>query len=1247
MKIIHVLFLFLFFISCAEESEEDTTEGVTVVAEELMDFDFLDYTNNPVNFQIKGNRNQSFQEVRFYRNNECKRGEEIFIASDNQIKDGISLNLGFLIEEESSEIYYSVFSSKNSVKCSLISVINYDNDSVLIAPNFSESDKEIEGRTIKGDSIFLKGSLDSLGIESVSKEDFYKLNIYSNEDFIGSVLIEDYLNGVDFQIKENVLNELKMKFSDLAGNESLFSESFSFISDNIKPISPSVNKYFNNGDVVGRRFIIAGEGSYSSDFSSIRIYHNENIIAQINPSDFYDKGYVYESLVFGIQRFNVVSVDSVGNESIPVEFFVSVESVIPEIPLSIKLQGDSLGNNPNPIIQVVGTELDSVVGIFSDPFCSQKLGETYVENNTERITLNLPRTSLYRFYVKVFKGKFESICLDSFEEYFFDNRPARFPDEVNLISPVGVGGKEEIMEFNLVGLDVNDFIYFFEGENCSSGFLRKEQILSSSQNFSIDLNEGNNIVSFYVANAIGNTSSCSSNYEYYKDTTAPLDPIITRTFPLDSIGNSNIINYSISNIEENSLVKLSLDNCSTFYKEEKGINSESLNLTSDGVYNVSVQLQDDYGNISSCIAPLSYQRDTTAPIAPIDFLISNPIGGISNQADVTFSINYQENGLVKIYDNFTCSNVVASTNSNSILIENLVSVDGSYNYYITIEDDYGNISSCLDYGVSYQYDTSLPDFTVDFLSDNSYIFLDNLINFSFSGTCENGIINYSIDGISNTISCVNSIWSLEVDFSSYQDKIINLSFSQESLAGNVKEIDISLTKDLTPPEFPDAQLDPSWDGSISDPFIYFSNIESLATVYLYNNPTCSGDSVSGVENNGELVLRKEDEGAGTYSLSYKVEDFLGNISSCSTNTIDFSISNFVYIFYQKVGSIEGIWKRRGSTDILIVQDVKEFVLLDKKVFYVKNNKIFSYDGRDHVELSLPNSYYEKLQLYNDKIFYACEDSILGVELCYFDKDLNLTYFQEIDSGQTSGFPNSSFPIVKSFSDNLIVVESYSSIYLNDEIVKNTSSKSYILLDINTGLITRSLRDSRSLTTFKNNVFYIDDGFPFDKYYYDLINENEQRITNDIQINLYYAPSEFLLFGTNLFLYYSKGYGEKELRRYSINSDQRVFSIDFEIQIKDLIEDGSSLYFSANLSDQSKFYLYYFASGVPNVIIYDSLYLEDVTNLTLNQNDNIVFFAKHNNEYKFFELNKNTNEATEISTGYDSSEGKIYEYELRK
>lgn len=1239
-------------ISCSEDKKDEKVIVVVDKEEEFLNLEYKTHINDPLKFTISGDRTEDFQEVRFYSKSGCPRGEEILISSKNELKDGVLLNLGFLFDVNESDIFYSVVASSKSVTCTLLTHVILDTAGFSKSPMFSNFDISIANTIIRGDVIDLKGDLGSLDIEETSKENFHSLNIYSNGEFLSSHLIDDYLSGIKVQIKENTTNVVTMKFSDLAGNESSASEELIFSSDNIKPDSPTVNKYFENGSVTGRRFIIAGIGNPDPDYSLIRVYHNDNLIKELSPDSFYEEGYTHESLLFGIQEFNIVSVDAVGNESSNSYFFVSVESLVPEIPFSSYLIGDSLGNNPNPSMTIVGAEIGSVIGIYSDKFCSQKIGEKLAENISEIIQLTLPSTAQYHFYIKLSKGKFKSICLDTYEEYFYDNKPARFPDSVTKVAPVNDGGSEGSFVFNMTGLDVGDYIYFFNDKLCSNGFIKKELITQSDLSFSIPISEGDNDLSFYVANPIGNTSSCSSYYSYKKDTVAPTAPVINKIFPADAEGKESLLDFKISGLEIGAKLRIYDDACLNVKKEidiEAEFIIEEIVLTEDKDFFIYADSVDVYGNKSGCVMSPHYVRDTTAPLDPLNFSIISPIGEVSNSTELTFQIDYDEAGLVKIYDTFSCSSVpLKITDQATVDVNDYVTDDGIFRFYLTIEDTLGNVSECLDYDVKYTYDTKLPNFTIESMSDYNYVFNENVSNFLISGLCEDDFpISYNINGIQSSSNCYNGNWGLTLDFTLYAEGEISFLFSQENLAGNKKEINLTLMKDLTAPDFPDAVLDPDWDGSTTDPFIYFTNIEDGATVFLYNNATCDGIPASGVEDNNSLVLRKTDEGAGSYSLAFKVVDTLGNMSECSPSKINFSISNMLHLFYQEIGSLKGIWKRRGSTDTLIVENVKEFILFERQVLYVKNNKIHSYDGQDHTDLNLPSAYYEKLQLYNGNIYYSCFDPILGYELCYFDKDLNVSYMEEIALGDNSGIPDSSFPIIRTFSDNLILVEYYPSIVDGGGLVPNLNITNRLFMNINTSSIHSYLPVVRSVASFNKYVFYITNAFPYVKMRYDLINDVTDVINGQILIQNYYAPSESLLFGDDIFLFYSKGYGAtKEFRRYNQTSDSYMFDITHEIDVLDLIRYPSKTYMSMNYISGS-FNLYYHVSGVPNVILLYGESIKDVSYLNKDLNDDLIFFGEHSGEFKLMKLNTFSNEIDIISVGYGTADSKVYEYELKK
>ncbi len=146
-----------------------------------------------------------------------------------------------------------------------------------------------------------------------------------------------------------------------------------------------------------------------------------------------------------------------------------------------------------------------------------------------------------------------------------------------------------------------------------------------------------------------------------------------------------------------------------------------INVTSNSTTTVYATARSASNVTSVCSSTsVTYVDDSTAPVAPTAWAMSSP-ADTSTSNDTTPAISgsaAETNAIVKVYPSSSCTpaqllgsgTVAAGAFSISAFT---LTGDGAKSFYYTIEDTFGNITSCATTSLSYTLDTVAPTVTVN------------------------------------------------------------------------------------------------------------------------------------------------------------------------------------------------------------------------------------------------------------------------------------------------------------------------------------------------------------------------------------------------------------------------------------------------------------------------------------------------------------------------------------------------------
>ena len=213
-----------------------------------------------------------------------------------------------------------------------------------------------------------------------------------------------------------------------------------------------------------------------------------------------------------------------------------------------------------------------------------------------------------------------------------------------------------------------------------------------------------------------------------QDSTIPSPPSLRLISPSSSTSSNPAPRFIVSQVEEESRVRLYSDDTCTVSISEEVVVSEgetsvevtSSILDSDRTITYYARQTDSNGNTSSCSSSsVSYTYDTTAPDMPFSLVLKNPISSISNIDTPEITVSGLISGLepgavVRLYRDSGCQNEISSPEQVGLgqisvdIVSNRLTRDDTYTYYANQTDEAGNVSSCSIAFASYTYDSTAP-----------------------------------------------------------------------------------------------------------------------------------------------------------------------------------------------------------------------------------------------------------------------------------------------------------------------------------------------------------------------------------------------------------------------------------------------------------------------------------------------------------------------------------------------------------
>jgi len=218
-----------------------------------------------------------------------------------------------------------------------------------------------------------------------------------------------------------------------------------------------------------------------------------------------------------------------------------------------------------------------------------------------------------------------------------------------------------------------------------------------------------------VVDAAGNRSVCSATSAIYvHDDQAPAAPTLVDTRP-DSPSSEDQPTV-IGTSEANSRLDFyALASCAGVAIGQGQANAQgtfegAVSVTLNATTSIYATATDAAGNVSGCTTvPLLYSHDGSEPIVP-SISGSSPESPSNASTELTLEGEAEAGSIVRVHRMSDCSDVPVATgpSDGTFAIDVTVTANSATTFYVSAEDDAGNVSPCSAQGLTYVHDTFAP-----------------------------------------------------------------------------------------------------------------------------------------------------------------------------------------------------------------------------------------------------------------------------------------------------------------------------------------------------------------------------------------------------------------------------------------------------------------------------------------------------------------------------------------------------------
>lgn len=620
-------------------------------------------------------------------------------------------------------------------------------------------------------------------------------------------------------------------------------------------------------------------------------------------------------LVDGVYNFYVRLQDELGNATAcsSVHANYILDTGAPSLASSMLLVNPltSPSNDSTPTVDVLGVESGAVVKIFNDNLCTNQVASGTASSASIELTTSVLSEGTHNFYVEVIDivGN-SSGCSGSLLTYVLDTTPPATPS-LALFNPASSPSNDTTPTLRASGVVSGDTVKIYTDNTCTT-----EVATGVASGTTIDLThstavEGANNYYARAIDSLGNASSCSSGVSYTLDTVAPSAPsALALQNPLVSPSNDSTPTIRVSGVVSGDTVRLYKDStCTVPNLVDTGVAAgTTIDLTSlaltEGSYVFYARSTDPAGNVSTCsVASVAYQLDLSAPTNPTGLTLIDPTSSPGNDSTPTVRVSGVSVGdTVEIYSSNLCTGALASgVVSSGTTIDLVVApalTDGTYNFYVKVDDPSSNTTGCLNGSLAYVLDTIAP------AAPNSLTLHDPATSPNTDKTPTvrvGGVVAGDVVTLYRNNSCTLTVASATsvgttIDLTpaaDLSDATYNFYASSVDPAGNISTCStatVSYVLDTVAPSnavtlaLETPATSPNND---STPTIRVSSVVSGDSVRLYTDNTCTTLVSTGTASATDISLTSSVLTSGTYQFYAQMTDPTGNVSLCSTNSVSY------------------------------------------------------------------------------------------------------------------------------------------------------------------------------------------------------------------------------------------------------------------------------------------------------------------------------------------------------------------------
>jgi hypothetical protein len=316
----------------------------------------------------------------------------------------------------------------------------------------------------------------------------------------------------------------------------------------------------------------------------------------------------------------------------------------------------------------------------------------------------------------------------------------------------------------------------------------------------------------------------------------------------------------------------------------------------DGTYSFTAQATDVAGN-SALSTPLTVVIDGTAPLAPVFTGISPDSGvvgdGITNATTPTISGTAVANSTVTVYRGGSAIGIATTSGSGVWSYTSSTLTDGTYTFTAIATDLAGNVSP-VSAPLSITIDTRAPNAPViTGITPDSGIAGDGITNaqqIKILGTAAaNSTVTVSVNGVvvGSTATDSNGNWIFDYTGTTLANGTYSLTATASDVAGNVSTLSNNFTVvvNTTAPVVVIADVAEAVDANNIATLTLSGTVEPQSQVQVFLNGAILGTVAA--DNNGNWTYSYQPSGLpdGTYTFTAVATDLAGNTGSATDNLV--------------------------------------------------------------------------------------------------------------------------------------------------------------------------------------------------------------------------------------------------------------------------------------------------------------------------------------------------------------------------